>query len=148
MPETKVELLGECVEWGGARNPNGYGRWTAPTGEHSKHRRWYAHRLVWTVLVGPIPEGMNVLHKCDNRPCVNTDHLFLGTQAENMADMITKGRQNKPKGEANGNAKLTEDQVRAIRADARPQRVIAADYGVGKSLVGSIKLHQSWTHVK
>ncbi len=135
MPETKMAMLGECVEWGGGRLYSGYGVWTSPKDENGKRKTWGAHRLAWTVLVGPIPEGQYVLHKCDNPPCVNTDHLFLGTHAENMADRNAKGRQArgeslaaKRRGENHGLAKLSDDDVRAIRADNRLQREIAKEY--------------------
>ncbi len=155
MPETKMAMLGECVEWSGARQYSGYGVWTSPTDENGKRKKWRAHRLAWTVLVGPIPEGQYVLHHCDNPPCVNTDHLFLGTHADNMADKVAKGRQArgeslaaKRRGAANGRAKLTEDDVRAIRADTRLLREIAEDYGIVNQQVSMIKSRQKWGHVK
>lgn len=78
--------LSPCVEWEGARHPQGYGR----TWVDGKSRR--AHRVAWEETNGPIPEGMWVLHKCDNPPCVNIDHLFLGTAKDNAQDTVQKGR--------------------------------------------------------
>ena len=77
---------GGCWEWMGSRLPKGYGNLTF------QRRHLYAHRAAWEVTYGPIPEGMWVCHKCDNPPCTNPDHLFLGTVLENTRDMIAKGR--------------------------------------------------------
>lgn len=87
---------------------------------------------------------MLVCHRCDLRCCVNPDHLFLGTNDENMADMVDKGRARAPLGRANGNSKLTEAQVRAIREDARSAPEIASDHHIGRSAVGMIKRGERW----
>lgn len=75
-----------CVEWQGARTASGYGN-------RFRHGRYVgAHRIAWEETFGPIPEGLCVLHRCDNRPCINPEHLFLGTKGDNIRDAIAKGR--------------------------------------------------------
>ena len=97
---------------------------------------------MWEIVFGPIPEGLCVLHKCDNPPCFNWGHLRVGTDDENRGDRIAKRRS--ARAETNGSAKLTWELVAAIRADPRTHRGIAAAYGISKSNVGSIKLGQTW----
>lgn len=79
-----------CREWQGARNEHGYG-YLRRAG-----RQWLTHRWVWTLMNGPIPDGMKILHRCDNPPCFRLDHLWMGTQADNVRDMIAKGRHPNP----------------------------------------------------
>jgi len=83
----KVDKTGDCWEWTGARFHHGYGLFY-----ESASVRTRAHRFAYETLAGPIPPGVLVLHRCDNPPCVRPEHLFLGTQADNVADMIAKGR--------------------------------------------------------
>jgi hypothetical protein len=130
-----------CTLWLASTDTRGYGRleW------NGKQRP--AHRLAWEVVHGPVPDGLHVCHKCDVPSCVNPDHLFLGTNAENMADMKRKGRGRAPRGAENPSAKLTEEAVRAIRIDSRPATHIAKDYGVSNVLVGHIKKRKAWKHV-
>ena len=80
----------ECWEWNASRNSFGYGQLTI-VGPNGKRPRT-THRLSWELHVGPIPEGMCILHRCDNPPCVNPAHLFIGTKADNYRDMRAKGR--------------------------------------------------------
>lgn len=148
--QLRIKVTGRgCWEWQRARaNDGGYGclNWK---GVHM------AHRVSWAVHVGPIPKGLNVLHKCDNPPCCNPDHLFLGTLADNNADMEAKGRSNRSglragstfRGEAHGGARLTEEAVRDIRASSEPLRVLAERYGVKLMAVSRARAGKSWTHV-
>ena len=114
---------------------------------------WYAHRLAWTKANGPIPEGMLVLHSCDNPKCVNVDHLFLGTQSDNMRDMYAKGRGQKSdqSGSSNGNSKMTENQVREIRRLHATGRVTVAElarqFGLKWSGCDAIVKREHWKEV-
>lgn len=130
---------GGCAEWTAATDPNGYGEF-----HHNGHVK-RAHRVAWEIASGrPIPHGMMVLHRCDNRRCVNWQHLFIGTHQDNMADMQAKGRKASVRGPNNPRAKLEPEQVAAVKADPRPQRVIARDFGISKSQVGNIKRGEQW----
>lgn len=113
-----------------------------------------AHRLSWEIANGPIPKGMNVCHRCDNRICVNPAHLFLGTHADNVADMWAKERGSAPplhRGERNPSAKLTDDAVRQIRAlhatGEHSQAALARRFRVTQSAVWQVIHRKKWTHV-
>lgn len=110
-----------------------------------------AHRVSWMLANGPIPAGMVVCHRCDNPPCVNPDHLFLGTQIDNMRDRSKKGRGNHRKGSRHGRAKLTEQDVRVIRSRYATgdwkQSDLAAEYGVSQPLIGHIVRRVTWRHI-
>jgi hypothetical protein len=141
----KVERRGddECWEWQGGRIDNGYG--VARTADG---RKTTAQRVAWEMANGPIPDGLHVCHRCDNRPCVNPAHLFLGTRLENQADMVAKGRS--PRGERQGQSVLTERLVIEIRARAQSgesQRSIAADLGVSQSCIWTVVTRKRWGHV-
>ena len=133
-----------CIEWTGSSDAKGYGQLRID-GKLIK-----AHRYAVERSNGPTPDGMVVMHLCDNPKCVNIDHLQIGSQKQNVHDMDGKGRRinKQPKGSANGNSKLTDDDVRAIRRDTRRQVDIAATYGIAQTVVSKIKLHQAWRHVK
>lgn len=136
---------GECWEWPIA-DAWGYGF----IGEGGKHgRRLKAHRVAYEVFIGPIPDSLFVCHRCDNRRCVNPDHLFLGTHRDNMADMVTKKRGAGPghKGEDHGRAKLTEGQVLAIRSASGTLKEIGTAFGIRHSQVWNIKNRVSWAHI-
>lgn len=109
----------------------------------------YAHRLSYEVHVGPIPDGMVVRHRCDVPQCVNPAHLHLGTQADNVADNVRRGRV--ARGEAVKSAKLTEAKVREIRARYVPYTVscqtLANEYGVSLKVIEKIVKRRAWQHV-
>lgn len=108
-----------------------------------------AHRASWMLYCGPIPAGMNVLHRCDVPPCVRPDHLFLGTQQENVMDMHAKGRGTDNSGERNPSARLTVDDVllvRKLRGQVR-RRTIAAMFGVSVATVDAIFSRKLWSSV-
>lgn len=128
-----------CWIWTGTLFRGGYG------GMKINGHITPAHRVAWEAYRGPIPFGLQVLHRCDVRCCVNPDHLFVGTHADNMADRNKKGRQ--MRGERQHLSKLNADAVRAIRADAREHLEIAADYGVHRSIIGKVKRRTLWQHV-
>ena len=130
----------DCWEWSGYRNEHGYGA--------LKGR--LAHRLVWQLERGPIPDGMNVCHRCDNPPCCNPAHLFLGTQSDNVHDMVSKGRRRggNVAGERNGASKLTDADVASIRERYVPRKVtlrqLATEYGVSDSAISMIVNGRRW----
>lgn len=127
-----------CWIWTGIKQGSGklYGR--------VKHNV-SAHRFFYEFYNGKIPQGMNVCHRCDDPTCCNPNHLFLGTQKENVHDAMSKGRL--PRGLTHGMAVLTEEKVLAIRNDPRPQRAIARDYNLAQSHVWRIKHGLSWRHL-
>lgn len=134
--EERIEFdtNGGCWLWTGGLGTSGYGHLL---GEDQKFLT--ASRASWLLYRGEIPAGMHVCHRCDIRACVNPDHLFLGSHTDNMRDMFAKGRRRAPRGELNPRAKLSPEQVLAIRDDPRRQIDIAAEYGVGQARVSAIK---------
>jgi hypothetical protein len=129
-----------CREWLAGKSGNGYGR-VRVCGVRTQ-----AHRAAYELFVGPIPAGLYVCHRCDNRACINPDHLFLGTQKDNVRDMDAKGRGRRPRltGERQWAAKLNATSAAAIARDTRPGKVIAQEYGVSRSTVCRIKRGELW----
>jgi len=134
-------INGDCVEWGGFIDRDGYGRFSV-----NKVSR-FAHRIAWVMANGDIPDGLLVCHTCDNRKCVNPAHLFLGTASENGKNAGSKRRICGTRGEKHGRAKLTEEDVKAIRLDTRILRVIAEAYGVSNVTIFDVKTFKNWKHV-
>jgi hypothetical protein len=140
---------GDCWEWRGSRNADGYGILHAGQGPGKFLR---AHRVSWEVHCGHIPGGLSVLHRCDNPPCVNPAHLYVGTQQQNVIDRANRkrGKENRQDGSANDNAKLTEADVIAIRelvAFGFSQAAVARSFGIRQAQVSRIHLRQSWRHL-
>lgn len=134
-----------CWEWQGTIARTGYGQMRL-----RNEATLLAHRLSYELHYGPIADGMCVLHRCDNRRCVNPDHLFLGTKGDNNTDRHTKGRSNYARGEQRSK-KLTDADVRMIR-ELRdlgvPLKEIARRYGIVESHVSQIHRRKIWAHVK
>lgn len=160
-----------CREWQRCRSPKGYGQLGF------RGRQMHAHRASYEVFIGPIPAGLWVLHKCDNPPCINPEHLFLGTNADNVADKVAKGRATAPtgdahysrtnperlargdrhgsklhperwrRGETHGSAKLTETDVRAILASTDSCKSLGRFYGVSDVLISLIRRRKAWRHI-
>lgn len=126
-----------CWLWSAMAGGEGYGRIKIGGARHS------AHRVSWALHKGAIPSGLHVLHRCDTPACVNPDHLFLGTDADNRADKMRKGRQ--ARGEGISHSKLSRDEVDLIVKDGRPNTRIAADYGVSPSTISLIKRGTVWS---
>lgn len=138
-----------CWNWSGSEHGSGYGRFAQSSGWRT------AHRVSYEMFVGPIPKldayhGVCVLHRCDNRKCVNPDHLFLGTHQDNIDDMVMKGRGADKRGTSNGRSKLSDDEVRAIRlakSNGEHIRAIAEKYGMSVTQIIRIISCENWGHV-
>jgi len=142
----KGQPVDSCWLWAGARQPKGYGTLNVE-GKSVK-----AHRLSYELHHGPIPKGLHVLHRCDNPPCVNPAHLWAGTNMENIADKMAKGREPNLKGEKHPLAMLTEADVKQIRAlhaaGGLNYAQIGARFGVEKHVVGMVIRRETWRHVE
>jgi hypothetical protein len=137
LPWNRVALTANpnlCWEWLGGKLNNGYGNYC----------NRLVHRLAYHERVGPIPEGLEVQHTCNNRVCCNPKHLEVGTHKENMAFMAQTGSN---KGEKHGRAKLTKEQVLEIRASTLSARDIAAKYGIQQDYVYLILKRRTWKHI-
>lgn len=137
--------LKDCWIWTGAKSEDGYG-WF---GMHRKTRM--AHRVSYELFVDEIPDNLFVCHSCDNPGCVNPAHLWLGTNQDNMNDMISKNRQVNVKGEKVGTHKLTEREVSKIKERLEQGyylKDIAKEFYVCKQTISNIKNNIYWKHVK
>jgi len=138
----KVDKSGDCWEWTGCRHPEGYGRFN-PYGEIIN-----SHRFIFELEGSDIPSGMIVCHHCDNPPCVNPDHLYLGTHMDNTRDKINRG--NQLRGEDHPRSKLSEENVKEIRdgiANGIECKFFAKQFNLSTSNISSIKNRKSWKHI-
>lgn len=173
---SKFSDASACWEWEGSRNPQtGYGQLSS--WEDGKRKLYTAHRVSFSAHFGEIPKGLQVLHRCDNRPCFNPVHLFLGTQLENVEDMFAKGRNNHKaadvhwtkiypekvrrgdnhpsklknerlkRGSDHYSAKVTEDDVRSIRSSTETLSMLSDRFGLSQSSLSSIRRRKTWAHV-
>lgn len=138
-----------CWEWIGSRDKGGYGEYQTekiPLGDgRYNRRRKKAQRIAWELFRGPIPPRMEVCHECDNPPCVNPAHLFLATHKQNMEDRDWKGRH--AYGVKHYQTKLTEQDVRDIRASRLTLAELAPLYGIAPQTISEIKNRKTWKHV-
>ena len=170
--DSRVSKTESCWLWKLCVSTDGYGRVRVGNTATGRHLTT-THRHSWTLCYGPIPDGLFVLHRCDVRACVRPDHLFVGTQADNMHDMIAKGREGarthperqirgnahwtrqhpeQIRGELNGRARLTAADVVAIRAsDGGLERAhmerLAIRYAVSLSTIKHVLYRHTWKHL-
>lgn len=131
-----------CHIWHGAIcSSTGYGRFGV-AGINCR-----AHRVAWELANGPIPNGLCVLHHCDNRKCVNPSHLFIGTKKDNVRDMWAKGRQNIVRGEIHPKAKLRSSDIPYIRSSTLSNSALARHYGVTHKAIAFIRERVNWKHI-
>lgn len=136
-----------CWEWQGHLNKGGYGTDTYGSRIDGSRRQMLAHRMFYMLANKDYTEELKVLHKCDNRKCVNPKHLWIGTQKDNMRDCVQKGRHITQKGEANFHNKLKPAEVLKIRElldGGVKQKSLAAAFGVNQTLISAIKTRKIW----
>ncbi len=140
---SKIIKTSTCWEWVGGKHGSGYGQcWTGYHGER------LAHRAMWIKWFGSIPEGMYVLHKCDNKTCVNPEHLYLGTQTQNVKDNVDRGLTNT--GSKHWNSSIQEADVRCIRFSFRQGlsiRCIANRFNLSYKNTWAIVHNLKWRHI-
>lgn len=136
----RVEKTDGCWLWTGICSHSGYGQTKYENGKFVS-----AHRLAYVLTFGPISDGLFVCHRCDNPKCVRPDHLFLGTHQDNMRDSAIKGRR---RGERNGRAKLSENEVLALRAGKVSVQELAKLKNISKSALYSAKRGKNWPYLE
>lgn len=132
-------------------SPTGCWEWQSGSSQEYGHLTWKgvskrAHRVAYEIWRGHVPEGVSVLHQCDNPPCCNPTHLFLGTHQDNVDDKVRKSRHTF--GERHPRSKLSDADILAIRASGATQTALAEIYGVSQSVISGIQAGTRWAHVK
>jgi hypothetical protein len=145
--KVRIDKSSPCWEWRGClRSKDGYGLFSIG------RKNLSAPRFAYETFYGPIPKGLNILHSCDNRRCVNPNHLSPGTQTQNIKDCVSRGRHIPPRGEKNGQAKLTYQIVDNIRRSFLSKRGdltrLAKQYGVSVSAIHAIVNKNRWKQEK
>jgi hypothetical protein len=166
---SKVDKSGECWNWTGGTSGvrgerPGYGRFHAGSRASGTARMVSAHRYAFEIEHGPIPDGLVLCHRCDNQRCVRPSHLFVGTHADNVADMRAKGRgayghrhwsrtqpESRPRGERHGSAKLTEADVIAMLRERAALGTTSTEFarrlGVNPATVRDALRGTTWSHL-
>jgi hypothetical protein len=142
----------ECWPWIGARTKGGYG---VMSGERRGDSPLRGHRVAYELHYGPIPDGLHVRHRCDNPPCCNPAHLVVGTNADNVADKVERGRQSRTalRGGSNPAANVNERVVAEIRRllverdDRTTRKIVRVRYGISTSALYLIRSGKTWRHV-
>ena len=140
----KIKKTSSCWEWYGTKNKSGYGTIHC---RKFKQRNILAHRFSWHLYNGGIPDDMCVLHKCDNRGCVNPSHLFLGTQADNVKDMMDKKRNKHPTKERHHFAKINGEiitKMKTMRSNGAIYKDIGEAFGIHLSTARSAIIGKTW----
>jgi HNH endonuclease len=135
-----------CWDWSGSKNKYGYGRVAS-----GRSKDIGIHRAAWIIHNGEIPNGLWVLHHCDNRLCSRLDHLYLGNAQQNSLDAKNRNRFNPQRGEMSPNSKLTEEMVRKIRCMIHKKitlRLIAKEFDIAEGIISKINTGKTWNHVK
>jgi hypothetical protein len=133
----------ECWEWRGTKNGAGYGCF------YTGGKVYMAHRMAYMIEIGDIEDDLLICHTCDNKSCVNPNHLWKGTRSENAQDCSSKDGQNK-KGERNGNSKLTKEdvvEIRRLKSEGYPNRYITNKFGIDRRHIPRLMSGKEWKHV-
>jgi hypothetical protein len=140
MAKVSITPKTDCWLWQATKNKDGYGHFGVAASLPRK-----AHRVSYEMFCEEIPAGKIICHRCDNPSCVNPDHLFVGSHADNSRDRDDKGRQ--ALGRRNGKSRLSEDDIPEIRASSLSERATAKQFGVHRGTVNAIKSGRTWSHV-
>lgn len=134
-----------CWEWVGYKNKDGYGRMKVD------YKMYHVHRIVYELTYGPIPDGLLICHRCNNRSCCNPNHLYLGTQKDNMEQCVFEGRLKTSFGEKHGQSKLNEKDVKKIKelynTKNYSQRCLGKLFNISHSEISRIINNQVWKHI-